>query len=304
MQRCRPLTKVEFLPLANFLEVHREYMKLGNQMENTCGPYTLAYILRALGYREHNGVEVTEEYLAYLARTRIAPEERRAREEAMVKLLYGEEDPSSIVKKHGKILYRYELLVTDKPSELGTSAAGVKYALEAVTRGDLVGVPVPSRRGERVFFTQEAFKKLVMLLIDKIYEWRYQAILNLQTGMLLNSIGIYHDVFEIIFSQNPELSVGPNPWRVGHFVSLAGFIRIVDTSGEKIFFLIRDTYKSAGFRGYHVQPLENVRRALVRDDGREGGILLIVAKNIAPEVEAAVKNLGLEVGLWDNGTPF
>ena len=298
------MTKVEFLPLTKFLEIHREYLLMGNQMENTCGLYALTYILRALGYREHGGVEVSEDYLAYLARTRIAPEEEKARREAMLKLLYGEASFSEVAEKYGRIMYRYELVTTDNPSELGTSAEGVKYALETATNGELVGVPIPSRHGDEVYFTEDSFMKLTKLLMDKISEWEYQAILNLQTSLLINSISPYHDILTVILSPNPELSIGPNPWRVGHFVSLAGFIRVIDGGSERIYFLLRDTYKNAGYRGYHVQPMSNVRRALVRDDGREGGILLIVKKGIAPKVEEAIKALGLKVGLWNNGTPF
>jgi len=298
------VVKVEFLPLSNFLEVHREYSRMGNQMENTCGLYALTYILRALGYREYGGVELSEDFLAYLARTRIAPEERKARDEAMLKLIYGEESVDEVFRKYGRVMYRYELLVSDKPPELGTSAAGVKYALETVTNGELVGIPIPSRRGEKVFFTEEVFNRLVELLVSKISEWRYQALLNLQTSLLLNCINAYHDIFTVLLSRNPELSVGPNPWRVGHFVSLAGFIRVIDEGRERMYFLLRDTYKNIGYMGYHVQPVSNVRKALVRDDGREGGILLIVSKDLAGEVENAIKGLGLEIGLWDNGTPF
>ena len=298
------MVKVEFLPLAKFLEIHREYSLMGNQMENTCGLYALTYILKALGYREHGGVEVSEDYLAYLARTRIAPEEEKARREAMLKLLYGEASFSEVAEKYGKIMYRYELVTTDNPSELGTSAEGIKRALEVVTNSELVGVPIPSRRGDEVYFTEGNFMKLTKLLMDKIDEWEYQAILNLQASKLINNISPYHDIFTALFSPNPELSIGPNPWSVGHFVSLAGFIRVVDSGSKRIYFLLRDTYKNAGYRGYHVQPASNIRRALVRDDGREGGILLIVKKDIAPEVEKAIKNLRLKVGLWDNGTPF
>jgi len=296
--------KVEFLPLINFLDIHREYIRMNNQMENTCGTYALTYILRALGYREHEGIEISEDYLAYLARTRISPEEEKTREEAITKLLYGEEKLDEILRKYGKVMYRYELIVTDKPSELGTSAIGIKYALETVTKGELVGLPIPSRHGNEIYFTEENFKRLVELLISKIYEWKYQAILNLQTNLLINSLSPYHDIFTILFTNNAELSIGPNPWYAGHFISLAGFIRVIDKNSERIYFLLRDTYKNIGCMGYHIQPLSNIRKALVRNDGREGGILLIVHKDLAPDVENTIRKLGLKIDLWDNGTPF
>ncbi len=73
------------------------------------------------------------------------------------------------------------------------------------------------------------------------------------------------------------------------------FYKVYDSSDVRVYFLIRDSYKNAGYMGYHVQPLNAVREALIRDDGREGGILLIVRRDIAKEVEKAIKSIGLPV---------
>jgi len=273
-------------------------------MENTCGPYHLTYILRALGYRQHRDIEISEEYLAKLARTRIAPEEYRSRISGLLEVMHGKASIEEASRKYGRILYRYDMLVSDKPEELGTSAEGVKYALETVTEGKLVGIPIPSRKGDRILFTEQAFKNLVNLLIDKVEEWKYQAILNLQTSLLVNQVAAHHDILVALLARDLEEALGKSPWRVGHFVSLAGFIRRKWSNGEDILLLIRDTYKGIGYHGYHIQPLENVRKALIRDDGREGGILLIVERDYAQQVEREIRNIGLEIALWDNGSPF
>ncbi|MEM0235808.1 DUF6885 family protein [Thermofilum sp.] len=296
--------KIEFLPLDKFIEIHKEYILMGDQKEETCGLYALTYILRGLGYRSHNGIDIDEDYLSYLARTRISPEEENLRKEVFTKILYGEMGPEEAIRRYWKIVRKYELPTTINPAELGTSAEGVKYALETVTNGELAGVPIPSRRGNEVYFTEDKFLNLINLLVENINTWKYQAILNWQTGKLVNIVARFHDIFLVLFSKDPLMAIGLNPWRVGHFVSLAGFVKVYQNNENRTYFLIRDSYKNAGYMGYHVQPINRVREALVRDDGREGGILLIVRKEIAKEVENAIKDIGLTVGLWNNGTPF
>mgnify|MGYP001772574160 FL=1 len=297
------MVRIEFLPLDRFIDIHREYSLMENQKEETCGVYALTYILRGLGYRRYNDIDIDEDYLSYLAKTRISQEEENLRKDVLVKILYGELNIKEAKEKYYKILRKYELPITNNPVELGTSAEGVKYALEFVTNGELIGIPIPSRHGDDVYFTEDKFSRLVDILINNIDKWKYQAILNLQTKKLVNMISPFHDIFLTLFSKDPLMSIGPSPWQVGHFVSLAGFIRVYDEE-VRTYFLIRDSYKSAGYMGYHVQPINAVREALVRDDGREGGILLIVRREIAGEVEREIKSIGLPIGLWDNGTPF
>lgn len=295
--------RIEFIPLSHFLKIHNEYVKMHDQMENTCGPYGLTYILRGLGYYYHGDLEVTEDYLAKLARTRIAPEEEATRKETMTSVLYGRLSFKEAAERHGKLLYRYELPISTRLEELGTSAEGVKHALETVTNGKLLGIPIPSRKGNTIYFTKEVFQKLIDLLIEKVDEWEYQALLNIQTSHLINHVSPIHDMFLAIMAYKPEEALGASPWKVGHFVSLAGFVRRINEREEN-FMLLRDTYKNAGYRGYHIQPAESVRKALVRDDGREGGILLIVEKELAGEVEEELRKLNLIVSLWNNGSPF
>ena len=57
-------------------------------------------------------------------------------------------------------------------------------------------------------------------------------------------------------------------------------------------------------QGHHLQPPDRVARALVRSDGREGGVLVIDAPQAAALVRARCLELGLEIRLWDNGTPI
>ena len=296
--------KIELYLLSNFKKIHDEYLRLKDQMKNTCGPYTLLYILRGLGFCTHNDIPITEDYLAMIARTRIDIKDKKLREEIMDKLLKGELSLSSLEKSYREILYRYELIPTTNPIELDTSPKGIKYACELITKGELVTVPIPSRRKERILFTEDKFRRLTELLISKIDEWNYQAILNLQTSHLINNINPFYDIFIALLSSKPTEEIGLNPQNTGHFLGLAGFAKVYRDSDVSIYYMLRDTYKGIGYRGYHFQPLESVRKALVRDDGREGGILIIVRKDKVDDVHRAIEGLDLEIGLWDNGSPF
>src|SRR6185437_17060902 len=65
----------------------------------------------------------------------------------------------------------------------------------------------------------------------------------------------------------------PADWDAGHFVELAALVR--GPAGALV--VVRDTYRELGERGHHVQPPERVAAALRRDDGSEGGIIVVCA---------------------------
>ncbi len=56
----------------------------------------------------------------------------------------------------------------------------------------------------------------------------------------------------------------PPDWDAGHFVTMVAGIR----GGRRALVLVRDTYPTLGWGGYHLQPAEAL--ALSRGDGREG----------------------------------
>ena len=65
--------------------------------------------------------------------------------------------------------------------------------------------------------------------------------------------------------------------------------------------LVHDTYPSLGWDGYHLQPPRTIALAMLRGDGRQGGILAVVPRDQAAAVTATAVELGLEVAVWDNG---
>ncbi|HET8673573.1 MAG TPA: hypothetical protein VFL87_08055, partial [Thermoleophilaceae bacterium] len=182
--------------------------------------------------------------------------------------------------------YRFELQRA-APADSGTSAAGLAGAIEAAGGGALRCIPL---RGP---WEAGALEKLV----DAAPELGARLLANLSTGPLWGS----RPPLEALLAHldGEEVADPPAPeWRVGHFVELS---RVVRGRGGSLL-LVVDSYPSLGWLGRHLQPPAAVAAALERDDGREGGVLVVVAAGEAERVEALAGELSLEIGLWDNGT--
>ncbi len=120
-------------------------------------------------------------------------------------------------------------------------------------------------------------------------------IANLRTGKLWGSRPAAE---QLLAELRAEAIAGPPAdWDVGHFVELKLLVRV--TGGTLV--VVHDTYPSLGLDGYHLQPPRAVAAALLRGDGREGGILAVVSAGQAGPVESLARELGLDVGTWDNG---
>jgi hypothetical protein len=92
---------------------------------------------------------------------------------------------------------------------------------------------------------------------------------------------------------------GPPPdWDAGHFVELAMLIR----GPKNALVAVRDSYPTLGWNGHHLQPPRVVAAALLRGDGRQGGVLAIVPRHKTDSAAALVAELGLQVGTWNNGS--
>jgi hypothetical protein len=64
--------------------------------------------------------------------------------------------------------------------------------------------------------------------------------------------------------------------------------------------VVRDSYPSLGWDGHHLQPPRAVVAALLRGDGREGGVLAVVPVGGGGAVRRLAARLPLETGLWHN----
>ena len=180
--------------------------------------------------------------------------------------------------------YHYEL--PRAPSaESGTSPVGLMKAIESLSRGTLTYVPL---RGE---WTADR----VEVLVDEAPLLGARLIANIQTGPLWGS---HPSADQLLAELNGEQAIGPPAdWDVGHFVELTMLIR--GSRGSLV--AVHDTYPTLGLDGYHLQPPRNVAAALLRGDGRQGGVLAVLAAVRADAVAAMARKLGLETETWDNG---
>lgn len=168
----------------------------------------------------------------------------------------------------------------------GTSADGLMRAIRELSGGALECVPV----------TGDWTAKSVTELVDRATASGARLIANVRTGKLWGS----HASAEQLLAELRGAPVeGPAPdWDVGHFVELNLVVRV--RGGSLI--VVHDTYPSLGLGGYHVQPPRAIAAALLRGDGREGGILAVVPGGQSDAMEALAAELGLRVGTWDNGS--
>jgi uncharacterized protein DUF6885 len=165
-------------------------------------------------------------------------------------------------------------LPTGPPKESGTSAQGLLEAIEAAGPSCIpIRGPWTAQRVARLFDAAPPARLLA----------------NVRTGPFWSS----KPPVEAVIAElaGAEADGGPHEWDVGHFVHLERLI-----GGTLV--LVHDSYPTLGWNGWHLQPTRLVAAALERGDGREGGVLAVVAERHAD----AVRRVAGEIGIWDNGT--
>ena len=223
-------------------------------------------MLTGAGMREWDGEAVDQDLLALRAGTRLP-----------------DLDPSLSVPSGASNLlgYRFELPVV-APESAGTSPEGLADALEAASGGALRVVPL------RTAWEPVA----VVRLVDFALERGANLIANVRSGRLW---GTKPPLESLLAELEGEEVPGPPPeWDVGHYVGLSALVR--GRGGSLV--VVHDSYPSLGWDGVHLQPPRALAAALRRDDGREGGVLCVLAAERAGEVS----DLGFDISFWDNGT--
>jgi hypothetical protein len=240
------------------------------QKDNLCGPFWAARILNESGYTSWDGRPLDSDLIALRART-VLPEAHP-----------GPDVPPGAVSLTD---YKYEL-PTAPVEQSGTSAQLLAQTIEAASAGELRAV---SLRGQ---WTPERVERLV----DEAPELGVRLIANLRTGRLWGG----RPAVEVLLGELEGKSVQAPAadWDVGHFVELEMLIR--GPKGSLV--VVHDSYPSLGWAGRHLQPPRAVASALLRGDGREGGVLAVGPKAQEESVKALAARLGLETGAWDNGT--
>lgn len=241
------------------------------QRDDLCGAFCGSLALGAAGIAGDGGEQLDQDAVALAAGSVIAA--------AHGSLPHGET---------GRRDYRLEIPVIDDPDVSGTTAAGVREAVEELSEGRLAAVALAGP------WRAEILDGLFGLLAG--YERPVSLIANVATHHLWGSHPSVSQLLSYLFDGTQD---GPQPdWRVGHFVLVVG--RVAGPAGS--LYAIADTYPALGDRGVHLQPAERLAAALERRDMPEGGMLVVVSADDAERTREAVAGLGLREAIWDNGT--
>jgi hypothetical protein len=242
-----------------------------NQQRNfLCGPYHAARVLREAGFYRWEDEPLDQDRVALHAGT------------ALPEQAVGPEVPPGAVDLRE---YRFELPRVEA-ARSGTSAPGLAGAIEELSGGELVCVPVSG----------EWSADAVVGLLSGVADLEVRLIANLRTGPLWGSRPPVELLLRALDGA-ADLVHGPAPdWDVGHFVELVQLLR--GRAGALV--LVRDSYPSLGWGGFYLQPPTALAQALLRGDGREGGVLVVGPAEAAAGVERLVTELGLAAKMWDN----
>ena len=247
------------------------------QKDNLCGCFWVTLALRAAGIEQALGEPVDQDLVGREAGS----------------ILPDGGDPAEGLPEGAQTRgdYRLELPTSSDWAITGTSVEGLTRAVRRLSGGALEPLPVAG--------TWSA--QMVLRALEALAEAAPDAtvIANVRTGPLWGS----HPPLPVVFAAlagREHAEPPPSDWDVGHFVELAGVIH--GPGGSLV--VVRDTYPVLGFGGYHLQPPHRLALALLRGDGREGGLLVVAAPAAAEKAGRALTELGLEIRLWDNGTPL
>src|SRR5689334_15183379 len=234
------------------------------QKDHLCGPFHAARILRGFGITGSDGEPLDQDLVALRAGTTLPRD-----------FADGGVPPGAASWAD----HRYELATVDT-DDAGTSARGLASAIEELSARRLVCVPVSGR------WTAANVEGLMAL------DARFIA--NLRTGRLWGACPPQETLLAVLDGAVPASP--PPDWDVGHFVELAALLR--GRRGSLV--LIRDSYPSLGWGGLHLQPAAVVAEALIRGDGRQGGVLSVVEPQGAAAVRKRASELGLATEMWEN----
>lgn len=286
--------KIEFRLIATIDRIHEVFMGVKDQKSVTCGPYSIMKIARSLGIETIGGL--TEDMLAQMCGTVISTEEYELSRRLQ------DTNESDLDEETRQRFYPLELGVSGSEDLQGTSAIGVIDATSSVLGSEYVVHPLPAKNNGDVQFTESTFHELSDVLWENMAHEGLNAIFNVQVDLFCSNSKLKTPV-DLFGSLSAEKCDKLDDWSVGHFIVLAGMIRRETANGHSYFYILQDSYKKRGMSGYLFQPEENLRNAMVRNDGNQGGLILVLPK---AKGEGIVGNLpgSLVSSGWDNGTPY
>ncbi len=243
------------------------------QKDQLCGAFWASLALRAFGISQLDGEPVDQDFVAREAGATLA-----------------EGDPEQWVppSERSRADYRLELPVAGEEATCGTAASVLPGVIERVSAGELAVVSVAGP------WTAESVTRLVQGVAERAPET--VLIANLRTGRFWASRPSPATLLAVLAGE--QVQGPPSEWDEGHFVSLALLVR----GGGGVLIGIRDTYRSLGWNGHHLQPPVAVAAALRRDDGLEGGVLCVCRAGDADTVRGHLDAEGFDLRDWDNGS--
>ncbi|HEV8697412.1 MAG TPA: hypothetical protein VGQ89_06955, partial [Candidatus Limnocylindrales bacterium] len=293
-----PRAKVSYVE--HWPEIADLFDRLEDQRPATCGAYAARYLLAPLGFPTSEGANTTrEDYLAHLAGTVIEDSELQEVREVKARVEALGLSDAEAAERFPRTWYGWPLRSSDDDVVTGTSPTGTARAVAVGSGGALVTLPVPGRgRDGEVTMTPERFDSLLDLIEAHLGDWGVHPIANLEVDQLLDATSDAYAPGSLA-GADPEASIPREHWGVGHFVGIGAFWRAGD--GRR-WVLLLDTYKARGFLGYVPMPAKSLRRAVVREDGRDGGLLLVMRRDTLEAARRAIEAFGLEIRMWGNGS--
>lgn len=281
-------------------EIAALFDRLEDQRPATCGAYAARYLLEPLGFATADGVDTTrEDFLARLAGTVIEDAELEDVRAARTQVESLGLSDAEAIERFPRTWYRWPLRSSGDDAVTGTSPTGTARAIALGSGGALITLPVPGRDMDGALaLTPERFDSLLDVVERHLDDWGVHPIANIEVDQLLDATS---DAYlpATLAGADPESAIPREHWGVGHFVGVGALWRAVDS---RRWVLLLDTYKARGFEGYVPMPVESLRRAAVREDGRDGGLLLVMRREALEDARRAVDGLGLEVRMWGNGS--
>ena len=293
---------VDVAVLPGFPDVHEAYRPLRDQKDMVCGAYALAYLLRAYGVTDDGGAPLSVDRVAEAAGTALEPHnaERRDRVDDRVEAGEVPADRAATWWMHDH--FDGEFAVVE--DEGGTSAAGLVDACAALSDGRVEAVPVPAVRDGGVQLDAARFDALLGALADGRVP--AQPVLNYNLRHTLapaGPLGHKYNLVALLTQWDDPSYFRTMDWNVGHFTTVAA--RASRPDADERYLVVRDSYKTFGWDGYHLQPESYVRRGLVRpEDHRDGGVLLVTPAPAAGDIRDWLADADLATGLWDNGSAY
>jgi len=243
------------------------------QRDDLCGAFCGALALSAAGFHERGGEPLDQDAVAVAAGS----------------IVSGARDPDTLPEgETGRRDYRLQIPTIEDSDVSGTTASGVLDAIPELSDGLLATIPYSGP------WTTDTLSGLFDLAAA--CEQPVTLVANLATHHLWGGRPSPVQLLDHLYDGSEE---GPPPdWDVGHFVGI-----LARTSGPVgSLYAVADTYPALGNHGVHLQPEGRLAAAIDRRDKPAGGVIVVCSHEEAGRIRDGAASLGLQEGIWDNGT--